>query len=112
MKGDEMMFDKNRKKALDERASLKNDKMPSVINLLAEQRQQLGERNRIYIEDICSKTGEAFNTALNRIVAEHEEYKIFEAMETCYSELCQDETAWKEHLEERNRWKQPRSEEP
>lgn len=109
MKGDEFIFDKNRKKALDERASLRNNKMPLVINCLPGDEKQLGERNRIYIEDICSKTGEDFNSALNRIVAEHEEYKIFEALETCYSELRQDEIAWKEHLEERN---QPQIEEP
>lgn len=72
-----------------------------AIDRSIENENHVGERNRMYIEEICSKTGEEFNKVLNRIIAEHEEYKIFEELETCYTELRKDETAWKEHLAER-----------
>ncbi|MBX9722354.1 MAG: hypothetical protein K2X81_13215 [Candidatus Obscuribacterales bacterium] len=88
---------------LNEKARLENK---SITHLLDEgPKIKIGDRNRIYLEDISQKTGKSMNDVLNQIIAEQEENCIFDGLKDCYSELRQDETAWQNELDERENWR-------
>ena len=91
---------KKDKQNLDERTKLQ----PVVIACLQDKTTQIGKRNRLYIEEIATKTGESVDQVLNCLIAEHEENNLFDEMTTCYTELRKDEAAWQRYLEERDRW--------
>lgn len=102
MNKDNNILNKPSNEALNCKASLS----PNIaFKRLEEQPLALNDRNRQFIEDVATQTGETPRQVLNRLIGELEENHLFGEMKRCYSELRQDEAAWQKELDEREDWR-------